>query len=34
MNSKVSECYDFMLTQLENELYFIQNGDQLQILSI
>lgn len=27
LNSKASECYDFLLTQLESSLHFIKDGD-------
>lgn len=29
MNSKASECYDYLLTQLESPLHFIKDGDLL-----
>ena len=31
-NTKMSECYDQMLTKLESGLNFIKNGDSLAIL--
>jgi hypothetical protein len=33
MNTKISECYDYLLTQLDSNLSFINDGDSLQIIS-
>jgi hypothetical protein len=33
LNHKTSEVYDFLLTNLENPLNFIKDGDKLQIIS-
>jgi hypothetical protein len=34
MGHKVSEVYDYLLTQLESGLNFIKDGDSLQIISM
>jgi hypothetical protein len=32
-NTKASECYDYLFTQLESNLEFIKDGDSLSIIS-
>ena len=34
ISNKGSECYDYLLTSLESSLYFISDGDKLQVISM